>query len=72
MAKRSLYEDIIVAEFQKGNLSICESAELLSLTYEGFLEWLGRQKLSFITASQKELAESYNYFETFMQSYVKP
>lgn len=68
--KRRLYEDIIIAEFQKGNLSIRESAKLLGLTYEGFLEWLGRQKLSFITASQEELTESYHHFETFIHSYV--
>jgi len=66
--KRRLYEDIIIAEFQKGNLSIRESAKLLGLTYEGFLEWLGRQQLSFITASQVELVESYHHFEAFMQS----
>ncbi len=70
--KRRLYEDIIIAEFQKGNLSIRESAKLLGLTYEGFLEWLGRQKLSFITTNKEELTESYNHFETFMQRYIKP
>lgn len=69
--KRRLYEDIIIAEFQKGNLSIRESAALLDLTYEGFLEWLGRQKLSFITASREELNESYHEFEAFMQHYSK-
>jgi len=69
--KRRLYEDIIIAEFQKGNLSIRESAELLGLTYEGFLEWLGRQKLSFITASREELNENYHQFETFMPLGVK-
>ena len=70
--KRRLFEDIVIAEFQKGNLSMRESAKLLGLTYEGFLEWLGRQKLPFITASQEELVDSYHHFEAFMQSYVKP
>jgi predicted HTH domain antitoxin len=46
--EHSIYEDIIVSEFQKGNLSIRDGAELLNLTYEGFIEFLGKRKISFI------------------------
>jgi predicted HTH domain antitoxin len=66
--ERSIFEDIIISEFQKTNLMIRESAKLLGLTYEGFMELLGRQKLPFANATKEELEESYNEFETFMQS----
>ena len=69
--ERCIFEDIVISEFQKGNLSIRDSAELLSLTYEGFIEFLGQRKLSFINATKAELEESYKDFETFMQTYQK-
>jgi len=69
--ERCIYEDIIISEFQKGNLSIRDSAELLGLTYEGFIEFLGKRKLSFITATKDELEESYRNFENFMKIYQK-
>lgn len=69
--KRSIFEGIIVSEFQKVNLTIRESASLLGLTYEKFIELLGRRKLSFANETKEELEESYNNFETFMQSYGK-
>lgn len=50
--QRGLYEDIVIREFQKGNLSIRDCGELLDLTYEGFMEFLGERNLSFITAPQ--------------------
>ncbi len=65
-------EDIIISEFQKTNLTIRESAKLLGLTYEGFIELLGKRKLPFAKATKEELEESYNDFEIFMQSYGKP
>ncbi len=70
--ERRMYEDIIISEFQMGNLSIRDCAELLGLSYEGFLEFLGKRELSFITAGKDEIEESYKYFEGFMQTYQKP
>ena len=70
--KESIYESVVIREFQKGVLTIRESAQILGLTYEGFMEWLGERGLSFITATPQELEESYNNFEKFMQSYKKP
>ena len=64
--KRSLYEDIIIREYQKGNLSIREGAKILGLTYEEFMKWLGKHKVSWITATKEELEASYNEFEDFM------
>ncbi len=53
----------VISEFQKGHLTIRESAKLLDLTYEGFIELLGERNLSFINTSQDELAQSYVHFE---------
>lgn len=67
--ERHIYEDIIISEFQKGHLTIRESARLLDLTYEGFIEMLGSQNLPFINASQRELDKSYQELEFFLQTY---
>lgn len=67
--KRSIFEDIVISEYLKGNLSIRESASLLQLTYEGFIELLGKRDIPFITASKKELKESYQHFESFIKAY---
>ena len=56
--ERVIYENIIICEYQKGNLSIRESAELLYLTYEGFIKFLGERELTFITETKDELNES--------------
>lgn len=66
--QKGLYEDIVISEFQKGNLSIRDCAEILNLTYEGFMEFLGQKNLSFITASKEELENSYANFERFAQN----
>lgn len=61
--------EVVISEFQKGHLTIRESAKLIGLTYEDFVELLGEQKLSFINASQEELEQSYYNFERFLQTY---
>ena len=65
--EQSFYEDIILGEYQKGLISIREAAEILGLTYEGFLEWLGKRKISFIRATKDELEQDYRKFEQFMK-----
>lgn len=70
--RQGLYEDIIIRAFQKGFLSIRESAKLLEMSYEEFIEWLGERKLPFISVQEEELSQSYEEFEAFMQSYEKP
>ena len=67
--QRDLYEDIVIRAYQKGFLTIREGAQLLDLSYEGFVELLGSLGLSFINASSNELSQSYRQFESFMQSY---
>jgi len=65
--EKTIFEDIIIGEYQKGNLSIREGAKILGLTYEGFIEWLGKRNLPFINASNEELQEDYEEFERFME-----
>lgn len=69
--KQEIFEDIIVGEFQKGLLTIRESANLLNKNYEGFLHLLAKRHVPFITASQSELQQSYQEFELFMHHYNK-
>ncbi len=70
--RHSIYESMVISEFQKGFLTMRESAQLLGLTYEEFIDWLGERKLTFINATPQELEESYHDFETFMQSCQEP
>ena len=70
--KKTLFEDIIISEFQKGGLSIRESAKHLNMSYEEFMEFLGKRKISFITATKDELEQSYKDFEVFLERYEKP
>ncbi len=65
--QQSFYEDIIIGEYQKGYLSLREAAELIGVTYEGFMEWLGKRKLSFISATKEELEEDERKFEQLME-----
>ena len=69
--EQAVFEGIVTNEYQKGHISIREGAKLLGLTYEGFIEWLGKRKWSFINTSDDELQASYAQFEQFMQTYIK-
>lgn len=68
--EQSFYEDIIIGEYQKGQISIREAAKLIGVTYEGFMEWLGKRKISFINATQQELKQDYEQFEQFMEQHT--
>ncbi len=67
--KKSIFVDIVISEYLRGNLTIRESASLLQVTYEGFIELLGQRNISFITANNEELEKSYQYFESFIKTY---
>ncbi len=69
--KHSIYESMIINEFQKGFLSIQESAQLLGLSYEDFLEYLNQKNISFIIATPQDLEDSYQELEDFLQTYKK-
>ena len=66
-----LFEDIIIREHQKGNLSIRECARFHAIGYEDFLVWLGEREVSFVNATEQELDASYNDFENFMQMHER-
>lgn len=66
--RESVLEGLILSEFQRGFLSIRESAKLLGLSYEGFLERLNARGISFILASPGELNSSYQDFEAFLRA----
>ncbi len=71
--KRAMVENIVIREYQKGNISIRESAKILGLTYEEFMTFLGERGISFINASVEEQQEDYDrlksYFEAQEQSF---
>ena len=64
--RRAVYEDFIIEQRQRGNISLGRAAELLGRTYTEFFELLGQKGLSFINANRKELDESYQRFENVM------
>lgn len=70
--EHNIFEAILIREFQKGHLSLRESAGLLDMSYEDFLAWLSEREISFYNATEPELEQSYQAFENFMQDYVKP
>jgi predicted HTH domain antitoxin len=57
---KSAFEDIVIREFQKGNISIREGAKILDLTYEGFMEFLGEKRISFINVTPEEQKKDYD------------
>ncbi len=65
--RRTLYEDFIIAQRQRGNISLGRAAELLGVTYSEIFNRLGEQGLSFINANPKELEESSQHFEKIME-----
>ncbi len=65
--RRTVYEDFIIEQRQRGNLSLGQAAELLGITYTEFFDLLGKKGLSFINATPEELNESYRRFEGIME-----
>lgn len=66
--RKTVYEDFIILQRQKGNISLGRAAELLGMPYTRFFELLGQKGLSFINATGKELDESYQHFEKVISS----
>ena len=68
---RAMFEDIIAEEYRQGNISIREGAKVLGITYEGFMEWLGKRKISWINVPKEERDKSYAQFKEKMKEYGK-
>ena len=65
--RKAVYEDFIIVQRQRGNISLGRAAELLGKTYTEFFELLGQKGLSFINANRQDLDESYRRFENVMR-----
>ncbi len=61
--RQALYEDFIIAQRQRGNISLGRAAELLGMTYSEFFNRLGEKGLSFINANPKELVQDGGNFQ---------
>ncbi len=65
--RETMYEDFIIEQRQRGNISLGRAAELLGISYTEFFDLLGKKGLSFINATPQELNESYQNFEKIME-----
>ncbi len=66
--RRTLYEDFIIEQRQRGAISLSKAAELLGITYSEFFALLGRKGLFFINATPEQLEESYRHFAKIMDN----
>ncbi len=57
-----MYEDFVIEQRQRDNISLGRAAELLGISYQAFCNLLGEKGLSFINASPQEQEESYQHF----------
>ncbi|MCI5150390.1 MAG: hypothetical protein D3916_13560 [Candidatus Electrothrix sp. MAN1_4] len=54
--RKTVIENFVAGEYEKGNISIRQGAAVLGLTYEEFMiNFLGKRKMSFINGSIREL-----------------
>ena len=65
--RETMYENFIIEQRQRGNVSLGRAAELLGISYTEFFDLLGKKGLSFINATPRELNESYQNFEKMME-----
>lgn len=65
--RRTVYEDFVIEQRQRGNISLGKAAEILGITYTEFFDLLGNKGLSFINATPGELNESYRQVERVME-----
>ena len=61
-----MLQNFVVAEYQQGNLSVREAAVILEVSYNEFIELLGKYHLSFINADKSEIRNSYGQLNQFM------
>ena len=69
--QKTLYEDFIIEQRQRGNISLGRAAELLGISYTEFFDLLGKKGLSFINATPQEINKSYQNFEKIMEQNSK-
>ena len=64
--RRALFEDFVIEQRQSGAISLGKAAELLGLSYVGFVELLGSKGLGPVNATPDELADSWQRFSALM------
>ena len=64
-----MLKNFVVAEYQKGNLSVREAAEILDISYTGFIDLLGSYQLSFINADKREIQSNFEQFQSFINQH---
>lgn len=69
--ERTLLEDFVIEQRQRGVISLGRAAEILGLSYAEFFALLGKKGLSFVNASVEEKEGSYSAFEEMMEQQKK-
>jgi predicted HTH domain antitoxin len=64
-----LLQNFVIAEYQRGTFSLREAATILKITYNDFIDLLGKYNLSFINAEKSEINHNYQLFSKFMQQH---
>lgn len=53
------YEEFVIDQFKRANITIGQGANMLGLTYGEFMLFLGKHNVSWIQATPEEIEESY-------------
>lgn len=70
--KQVIIEDVVAGEYQKGNISIRQGANILGLTYEEFMvDFLGKRRLSFISGTADELESEFRQEEAWLDEILE-
>jgi predicted HTH domain antitoxin len=64
-----MLQNFVIAEYQRGNLSIRDASTILEISYNEFMDLLGKYHLSFINTEKSEISDNYNKFNSFFQLY---
>jgi len=67
--QKLMLQNFVIAEYQRGNLSIRDASTILEISYNEFMDLLGKYHLSFINADKSEIADNYSKFHSFFQLY---
>ena len=70
--KRAVIEDFVAGEYEKGNISIRQGANILGLTYEAFMvDFLGKRGIPFINGTPEELESEFRREEKWLDEVLE-
>jgi predicted HTH domain antitoxin len=52
------YEEFVVEQFKKANITISQGAKMLGISYNDFMVFLGKQGISFSQTAKKDIEHS--------------